>query len=129
MDTAFTSEEQGAILKTEVDNSRAEGYSEYDTTGGNNTEDQVFLLSFKEASEDYFSSDEERICMPTDYAVQNGAYTDGDTGACLWWLRSPGRDQSKAVLVGTEGWRYNHEVYGYACVRPALWINLESGIF
>ena len=130
MDTAFTGEEQGAILKTEVDNSQAEGNSEYSTTGGNNTEDRVFLLSYKEAFEDYFSSDKERICMPTDYAVQNGTWTRGDTGACWWWLRSPGDYQRCAAGVHSDGSPgYNYVYYGICCVRPALWINLESGIF
>ena len=130
MDTAFTGEEQGAILKTEVDNSQAEGNSEYDTIGGNNTEDRVFLLSYKEAFEDYFSSDEERICMPTDYAVQNGAYTNDDTGACWWWLRSPGDYQSNATAVHSGGSPGNRNVViDSICIRPALWINLESDIF
>ena len=130
MDTAFTSEEQGAILKTEVDNSQAEGNSEYDKTGGNNTADLVFLLSYKEAFEDYFSSDEERICMPTDYAVQNGAWTNYDTRACWWWLRSPVILQSAATGVGSGGSLGGRHVDNdSSCDRPALWINLESGIF
>lgn len=127
---AFTGEEQGAILKSEVDNSQAEGNSEYDTTGGNNTEDRVFLLSYKEAFEDYFSSDEERICMPTDYAVQNGAWTNYNTGACWWWLRSPGNNRYNTPIVLSDG---SPGIYivdiSLGCVRPALWINLESGIF
>lgn len=130
MDTAFTGEEQGTILKTEVDNSQAEGNSKYNTTSGNNTEDRVFLLSYKEAFEDYFSSDEERICMPTDYAVQNGAWTNVDTGARWWWLRSPGYYQDCATFVsnvGSPGFDFVNAV-NY-CVRPALWINLESDIF
>ena len=130
MDTAFTGEEQGAILKTEVDNSREEGSSEYDMTGGNNTEDRVFLLSYKEAFGDYFSRNGERICMPTDYAMQNGADADDNTGACWWWLRSPGYDQDSAAYVSSAGSRgCTYVDRGYDCVRPAVWINLKSGIF
>ncbi len=144
MDTAFTGEEQSAILKTEVDNSQAEGYStdpeslpsflrtevNNDMIGGNNTEDQVFLLSYKEAFEDYFSSDEERICMPTAYAVQNGAYTNDDSGACTWWLRSPDYYLGIASYVDDEGSISSGYVFPESyCIRPALWVNLESGIF
>lgn len=144
MDTAFTGEEQSAILKTEVDNSQAEGYStdpeslpsflrtevNNDMIGGNNTEDQVFLLSYKEAFEDYFSSDEERICMPTAYAVQNGAYTNDDSGACTWWLRSPDYYRGIASYVDDEGSISSGYVFPESyCIRPALWVNLESGIF
>ena len=108
-----------------------EGNSEYDTIGGNNTEDLVFLLSYKEAFEDYFSSDEERTCMPTDYAVQNGAYIDGDTRACSWWLRSPGVSYPlNATIVDSDGSLHRNNVsIDFYCVRPALWINLESDIF
>ena len=143
MDTAFTSEEQGAILKSEVDNSQAEGNSEYDTTGGNNTEDRVFLLSYKEAFEDYFSSDEERVCMPTDYAVQNGAYINDDTGVCWWWLR--GSYWINTADFGDLGSLFGVQIFaanvsdlgssgysivnGSVCIRPALWVNLESDIF
>ena len=129
MDTAFTSEEQGAILKSEVDNSQAEGNSEYDTTGGNNTEDRVFLLSYKEAFEDYFTSDMERICIPTCYAVQNGAYRDDDTGVCYWWLRSPGSFQNGATDVKSGGSSSVGVTHDRSCIRPALWVNLESDIF
>ena len=129
MDMAFTSEEQDAILKTEVDNSQAEGYSGYNTTGGNNTEDQVFLLSYKEAFEDYFTSDMERICIPTGYAVQNGAYRDDDTGVCYWWLRSPGSFQNGATDVKSGGLSSVGVTHDRSCIRPALWVNLESGIF
>ena len=90
----------------------------------------MFLLSYKEAFEDYFSSDEERICMPTDYAVQNGATTFGDIGACWWWLRSPGGDQDCATNVDSAGSpSYYGVYYGPNCIRPALWINLKSDIF
>ena len=128
MDTAFTGEEQRAILNVKIDNSQMEGYSEYDTTGGDNTEDQVFLLSYKEAFEDYFGSDEERLCMPTAYAVQNGAYTDDDIGR--WCLRSPGNDQNNVINVDSEGLRDFYTADSdFVCIRPALWINLESDIF
>ena len=50
--------------------------------------------------------------------------------ACLWWwLRSPGYAGNNAAGVGGEGAVYygGYDVYNdYGCVRPALWINLES---
>ena len=48
----------------------------YDTSGGNDTQDKVFLLSYKEACEEYFNSGESRICKPTTYARDRGAYTN-----------------------------------------------------
>lgn len=47
-----------------------------------------------------------------------------------WWLRSPGEDQHSAACVDTDGsLNYNNVNDDDGCVRPALWVNLESGIF
>ena len=56
LNEAFSSEEQSSILVTEVDNSDAQCFDwttvEGDkTTGGNNTEDKIFLLSCAEANQ------------------------------------------------------------------------------
>lgn len=93
-----------------------------------NTSDKVFLLSIEEAKK-YFSSSDSRKCQPTPYAIQNGVYTvDGDG---WWWLRSPGNSQSSAAYVDYGGLVYSNGYRvsrGNDCVRPALWINLESEI-
>lgn len=134
MITAFTAEEQSAILTTTVDNSSSQGYSEYSTNGGNNTQDKVFLLSYHEAFEQYFSTDESRMCAPTDYAIPKGFLTNGSdeiegraTGS--WWLRSPGCDPDRAALVSDDGSRSYSFSFLIWCVRPALWVSVESGIF
>ena len=138
---AFTEEEQSAILMTEVDNSQSQCYSEYDTDGGNDTQDRVFLLSYAEANEylgvTYDDSDNTTSRVsPTDYAEAQGTYTsdtyetaDGEY-AGWWWLRSPGSDQHSAAYVITDGSLYCDFVdYDIGCVRPALWVNLGSLIF
>ena len=51
IDKAFTSAEQSAILETNVDNGSGQGYSKWNTNGGNNTQDKVFLLSYAEANQ------------------------------------------------------------------------------
>lgn len=84
------------------------------------------LLSVDEANK-YFMSDNDRICMPTPQAVNNGAWTWDNNGACYWWLRSPGGDSNVAAGVYAEGCVRSDGVYvdGADCaVRPALWINL-----
>ena len=138
---AFTEEEQSAILMTEVDNSQSQCYSGYDTDGGNDTQDRVFLLSYAEANEylgvTYDDSDNTASRVsPTDYAVAQGAYTSGGyktadgEQAGWWWLRSPGLDRRYAARVFADGSLYDCGVLdAYGCVRPALWVNLESGIF
>ena len=105
----------------------------YSTSAGNATTDKIFLLSITEANK-YFTTDEERKCVPTAYAKANGAYTsssytkDGES-TCWWWLRSPGNNQNNAARVSSGGsvYCYGYSVYsGLGCVRPALWISLDA---
>ena len=132
---AFTSTEQQGILTVTVDNSKSQGNSNWSASGGNNTQDKVFLLSYAEAGK-YFISYEARKCAPTDYAVKNGAYTSSSyktdgrpTG--WWWLRSPGSSSSLAAYVRVNGalGDYSRVYITNGVVRPALWIDLGSGIF
>ena len=141
LNAAFTPEEQTTILMTEVDNSTAQGYGKWDTDGGNNTQDQVFLLSYEEANR-YFGVTFENISntksrvQVTDYAISRGAYTSSNNKtesgakAGCWWLRSPGDSQILAACVNDDGSLcFVYVPYPNGCVRPALWINLESEIF
>ena len=134
LNSAFTAEEQSAILMTRVDNSSDQGYSDWDTDGGNNTQDRVFLLSYAEGMR-YFGSDDDRRCAPTDYAIDQDAFASEESSvagrACgWWWLRSPGSRQIIAAGVDDGGWLSNNGVNNRsASVRPAFWINLDSGIF
>lgn len=131
LNKAFNAEEQAQIQNTTVS---ADKNPEYNTNPGNATTDKVFLLSINEV-EKYFNSDEAKKCAPTAYAKAQGAYTSDSyktaSGAatCLWWLRSPGDIQGTAAnvyYVGSvyySGYVVNFDV---VCVRPALWINLDS---
>lgn len=136
---AFSSAEQTAILTTNVDNSKNQCYSGWSTSsGGNNTQDKVFLLSYAEANKyfgvthDTTSNTKSRVA-PTAYAIAQGAYThssnktaDG-TDAGWWWLRSPGSSQFYAAYVGSGGSLYLNDVYyDSVSVRPALWVNIEA---
>ena len=138
---AFSSAEQAAILTTNVDNSKNQCYSGWSTSGGNNTQDKVFLLSYAEANK-YFSvtynnsSNTKSRVAPTAYAIAQGAgknssYKTADGIDAGWWrLRSPGRYQNYAAGVDIDGSLYDLYVgKGSGSVRPALWVNLESKIF
>ena len=125
INAAFSSDEKAMISTAKVS---ADKNPSCNTNPGNATNDKVFLLSIKEA-ENYFSSDSARHCKPTKYAVANGAYVNNSNGNCWWWLRTPGIYQSNAVAVFYTGsiCDYGDRVdLGCFCVRPALWINLES---
>ena len=138
---AFSSAEQAAILTTNVDNSKSQCYSGWNTSGGNNTQEKVFLLSYAEASK-YFgvtydnSSNTKSRVAPTAYAIAQGAWTSysnkttDSTYAGWWWLRSPGTYQDYAAIVYFVGsLDFNYVDSDSGSVRPALWVNLESKIF
>ena len=122
--TAFNKAEKAKIQTSLIKN---EDNSEYGTSGENDTEDKVFLLSKKEAKT-LFSNNEEKIAKATEYAEKSGVYVNEEKVAG-WWLRSPGDNSDSAALVNYYGWVYgdgigvNCNVYG---VRPALHLNLQS---
>ena len=137
--TAFDSAERSAIVLTCLDN-HTRAISKWNTVGGSDTWDRVFLLSCAEAQQ-YLHVDADNIeransrVVPTSYAKARGAYVshtyfsvDGQ-GAGWWWLRSPGRNQNEAARIARGGWRYNNVDVRDACVRPAIWVDLESGAF
>ena len=125
--TAFNKAEKAKIQTSLIKN---EDNSEYGTSGGNDTEDKVFLLSEKEA-DTLFSDEEERIAKATEYAEKLGVdiNENSEEKGAWWWLRSLGNDSFYAALVNYYGWVYgdgigvNCNVYG---VRPALHLNLQS---
>ncbi|WP_037343760.1 DUF6273 domain-containing protein [Ruminococcus sp. FC2018] len=120
--TAFGSDHQKMIIKSTV---TAAKNPSYNTSPGNNTTDNVFLLSITEVNK-YFSSNS-RQCQGTAYCYAEGAYKAGN-GNCWWWLRSPGSNSNYAACVNSgasviNGGSYVHNDRG--AVRPALWINLK----
>ena len=138
---AFSAEEQSAILMTTVDNSDSQGFDwtmigEERISGGNDTQDRVFLLSYAEANR-YLdvpiegSSTQSRVTA-TAFAIAMGAYVnddcrtvDGSAAGC-WWLRSPGSCLNSAVGVSEEGLlTYTRAYHKGIIVRPALWLDLN----
>ncbi|MDE5781386.1 MAG: hypothetical protein K2I03_07900 [Lachnospiraceae bacterium] len=140
INNAFTDKEQSIIADTEVvnnDNFR------YETEGGNNTKDKLFLLSesevyTKEAKVYGFSSngsiaDISRRCKGSDYAkamgVAFGLESKGTEENCQWWLRSPGENSNCTAFVYVEGIVSVDGYFGTGdCngVRVALNLNLTS---
>ena len=137
MNKAFNSTDREVILTMKVDNSSEQGYSGWGGNGGNNTQDKVFLLSFAEVHK-YLgvnNTESPRRVAPTAYAINQGASTDfyktaDGQAAGWWWLRSPGGFQDTAAHVDNAGALNIGRVdLDGGCVRPALWVNLNSGTF
>ena len=93
------------------------------TSGGNDTYDQVLLLSIDEADK---ILDGERMCIASDNAKINGAYVDKNSGMSWWWLRSPGQENKYAAYVGSngaivKGGNFVDSVRGI--IRPSMWVD------
>lgn len=125
---AFSAEEKESIVLSKV---TADKNPEYSTNPGNDTNDNVFLLSITEENK-YFKDDASRMCAPTDYAVKKGAYTisqykaDG-RASCWWWLRSSGRSNSDAAIVNNAGSVSTRGSFVFNrdnCVRPCVWVRI-----
>lgn len=121
LNDAFTKEEQAIINTTDV---TADANPDYNTDPGNDTKDEVFLLSIEEANK-YFDNDSERKCIPTSYVLANeNSLKNGNN----WWaLRTPGQSQNHVAGVVGDGYFSKSGAWvdnSHTLVRPAIWISL-----
>ena len=124
--TAFSAKEQARILPVTVIN---DNNPDYGTYGGEDTTDQIYLLSHGEVFR-YFPTEESRRAQPTAYAVAQGAYYNETTGNTWWWLRTAGVRRIDACGVRQDG-----RVSGYGSrdvyrpsgtIRPVLWVSVAE---
>lgn len=137
LDSAFSYDEQQAIIETTVDNSKSQGNSTWNADGGKNTKDKLFILSYEEARK-YFGFNGNGKCILTDYTMRRGrdycliSDTERLSGKPTgwWWLRSPGMDQSTAMCMCDNGASRSYGItVNRICVRPVFWVDLSAGIF
>ena len=124
MPTAFSDAEMEIILPVNVSNNDGECNPEWSTSGGNDTLDSAFLLSYHELIK-YFGEDGNYKTSGTEYARALGAKFLGITsigiGDTDWWLRSPGKEQNEATFIGTLIHSIaNKKVADSIAVRPAI---------
>lgn len=141
LQSAFSEEERGAILTTELDNDNFQGGNIWNEETVNDTKDQIFLLSSSEAYEflNVKQDDRDNIkarVAPTAYTIAQDIWlddyykTDDGKATGWWWLRAPVYNLKYAAVVDHDGSRKNHGVNNTGgIVRPAFWLNLKSGIF
>ena len=143
INSAFSAVERESILVTDVDCNQGLYSGNLVATGGNSTQDKVFLLSYVEANR-YLGVADDGNCMKarasaTEYAASNGAWvsshgwwgaeqkTLSGENATFWWLRSPGYLQFRALRVNDAGGATQSEVNNTdTCIRPAIWVSLEN---
>lgn len=124
--SAFNSLGKSLIVKTIVDNSSSSTTSNENAYACNNTEDYMFLLSYKEATTHYHAN-KQRQTQGTDYAKCQGLLTKSSNVANMWWLRSPYNNSGDGVLrVDYSGTVESHSPVNQtkAGIRPACYIIL-----
>lgn len=137
LDTAFSTEEQSAIVETTVVNNDNTDCGDFSIEGGNDTTDRIFLLSLTEASNrNYFPNDISRFSTNTAYVAGGGKLGSSmyDAGeGDWWWLRSPGNGNLRAAFIDWEdcgpvadGNPVNNRV---TAVRPAFNLDLDDVLF
>lgn len=111
-EAAFDSGEQHRLLFCKVDNV---GNTIFDTKGGRDTTDKVFLLSEEEVKLWMKKDDERQAVLP-------------DNKPIWWWLRSPGESTDMAAYVDEKGavLDYGDSTQSIGGVRPAVWIDISE---
>ena len=139
INSAFTSSQRNAVKTADVVN---KDNISYGTEGGNDTKDNVFLLSESEVYntaeaesygfvKGYNTCDEGRRSKSSTYAKAMGVRSNaGSTcGNCWWWLRSPGSYAHDAAHVFRDGdvndGGSNVDSDDTA-IRPALHLDISS---
>lgn len=141
--TAFSSSEKSYIDNTYVITNDIHSGGSY-ASGGNNTYDNIFLLSVDEVYKYFYQSSTHPYgnkllaTRGTNYAKNGGKlyviyrYDEWYDENSDFWLRSPGLYQTSAKSVYEHGSLNDYEGYVVDChdgVRPALWVsNLSSSI-
>ena len=119
-----------AILTTNVNNSAATTNSSPNQYACANTQDKVFLPSYKDCLNSSYGFDTSmgssaiRYAKTTDWARARGAIFNNSTGYGYYWTRSPDSDLSHYAwhVVYQDGGSLYNAVVSYTCVgvRPIL---------
>jgi hypothetical protein len=122
--STFNEHEKERITETTVINN---DNTEYGTLGGNDTVDNVFLLSIDEVNQ--YMGDSSHISLRNSRVAEHIVTGKSES----WWLRSPGFGNYATANVKLDGFvntsgsldPYADNVFGTLGVRPAMWIKTQ----
>ncbi len=127
VNTAFTGIELAVIPPKTVLNDKDQSDDTENSYACRNTEDRIFLLSYKEARKSSYGFKEavSRQKTVTDYARCLGVYAD-EKGHGYWWLRSPDGFEGGEYIAGiTPDGMYRNLYYDYTFVGVAPALRLD----
>jgi len=138
----FSQREKDKITETKLSNPDNQWYG---INGGNDTLDNIFVLSLEEVDRYFGNSGDYLHSRRKKY--EEGKWISDDRGwilsnahddtrvakysglASLWWLRTPGYSDCTVAYVGTPGYiplNGDRVCIGRGGVRPALWMILAG---
>ena len=126
----FTDEEKALIKTTLVDNSAATTDNLVNEYVCNNTNDKVYLLSFKDLLDINYGfnsnifADEKRVINTSDYAKCTDTYYSTYMGNALWISRSPDSTNAKGIFIVNENGKIVSDTLGRnLSIIPAITIS------
>ena len=141
LNEAFFLSEQAGILPRSIAN---KNNGTYNTSGGNNTLDKIFLLAETQICGldakkygfimDHSIDDEARQSKCAEYAFAMGCYKFVETKYAEnvnWWLRSPGGSSKAALKIDYDGRSRTggSSIDSIEAIRPALYLKISSSNF
>ena len=138
LNEAFFLSEQAVILPRNIAN---KNNATYNTSGGNNTLDKIFLLAETQICGldakkygfimDHSIDDEARQSKCAEYAFAMGCYKFVETKYAEnvnWWLRSPGGSSKAALKIDYDGRSRTggSSIDSIEAIRPALYLKISS---
>lgn len=119
---AFTEDEKRYISDTYVFSDGNSSSDQEDTV----VVDKVFILNEYETDQ-YFSSNDDRMAYATEYAFANGVEVDENNHA-IWWLRSRAHENHIDAVyedgfVDNERGGFSGDSFG---LRPVMWIDADA---
>lgn len=138
LNEAFFLSEQAGILPRNIAN---KNNATYNTSGGNNTLDKIFLLAETQICGldakkygfimDHSIDDEARQSKCAEYAFAMGCYKFVETKYAEnvnWWLRSPGGSSKAALKIDYDGRSRTggSSIDSIEAIRPALYLKISS---
>ena len=119
-------------LNDTFDQSASQGESGWNSAGRayGDTEDKIFLLSYREAKT-YLRDNKSLLCIPSGHCVAQGCFNKnsgllGSESTCWWWLRSSAYKNNAGVVDHNGKFETCYIHHPYGVVRPALWVDANA---
>ena len=136
--SAFSIKEKENVITVTLNN---ENNPNYGTSGGNDTTDSIWILSYRDAinnnfgfSSDSETADKARRVQGSDYAKSQGLLVKNNNDYhenSGWWLRTSGYKTGYACVVNYQGYSCGNDIVHSTIegIRPAFKLNSNAEVY